>query len=98
MAVAIKSFSVENGLTLEVVSATAAASDLVVFKDEAEVTLALACSVTPDFSDAVEVDVKTITIRANDTTDDIVVTAGELATARAKVPEARFFKAVIKKQ
>ena len=98
MAVAIKSFSVENGLTLEVVSATAAASDLVVFKDEAEVTLALACSATPDFSDAVEVDVKTITIRANDTTDDIVVTAGELATARAKVPEARFFKAVIKKQ
>ena len=43
--------------------------------------------------------VKAITIKANDTTDDGVgVTAEELAEARAKAPEARFFKAIIKKQ
>ena len=58
--------------------------------------LSLVCATTPDFSDAVEVPVKKIVIRANDTTVE-AVTADELTEARAKVPEARFFKAVITK-
>ena len=38
---------------------------------------------------------KSFTIRANDTTT-LSVTAEELAAAKARMPEARFFKAVIK--
>ena len=95
-AVQIKSFSLENGLDLEVVNAaTADASSVIVFKDEATVQLSLVCATSPDFSDAVEVPVKTITIRSNDTVVESV-TAEELAAARAQAPDARFFKAVIK--
>jgi len=95
-AVQIKSFSLENGLDLEVVNAaTADASSVIVFKDEATVQLSLVCATSPDFSDAVEVPVKTITIRSNDTVVESV-TAAELAAARAQAPDARFFKAVIK--
>ena len=95
-AVSIKSFSLEDGLSLEVVNVTApVASDLITFNDEATVTLVLACSTAADFSDAVEVPVKTITIRANDTVVE-AVTAEELAAARTQAPNARFFKAVIK--
>ena len=99
-AVRIKSFSLEDGLELEVVNTASVgdASGLIVFAKEATVQLSLACATTPDFADAVEVPVKAITIKANDTTDDGVgVTAEELAEARANVPEARFFKAILTK-
>lgn len=96
MAVGIKSFSLEDGLTLEIKNETTpVASDLISFKDEANVQLYLVCAVSPDFADAVEVRVKEITIRANDTVVE-AVSGDELAAARAKVPNARFFKAVIK--
>ena len=95
-AVQIKSFSLENGLELEVVNeATANAGSVITFTDEAQVQLSLACATTPDFADAVEVPIKTITIRSNDTTT-LAVTSEELAAARAQAPNARFFKAVIK--
>ena len=67
------------------------------FAKQATVQLSLACATTPDFADAVEVPIKSITIYANKTTDGVAVTAEELANARAKAPEARFFKAIIKK-
>ena len=59
--------------------------------------MTLSCATTPDFADAVEVPIKTITIYANKTTDGVVVTPEELANARANVPEARFFKAILTK-
>ena len=94
--VAIKSFSLEDGLDLEVVNESKSdTANVITFKDEATVTLALVCATTPDFSDAVEVPVKTITIRSNDTVVE-AVSAEELAAARAQAPDARFFKAVIK--
>ena len=94
----IKSFSLEDGIELEISNETAAgASNVITFNGSADVQLSLACATKPDFSDAVELPVKTITIRANGTVVE-PVTADELATARAKAPEARFFKAIIKKQ
>jgi hypothetical protein len=96
--VRIKSFSLEGGIELEISNETAAgASNVITFNGSADVQLSLACATKPDFSDAVELPVKTITIRANGTVVE-PVTADELATARAKAPEARFFKAIIKKQ
>ena len=97
-AVQIKSFSLEGGLALEVVNTTSGSSDagLIVFTDEATVKLSLMCAATPDFTGAVEVPVKDVTIHANDTTVE-AVTAEELANARAKAPDARFFKAIIRK-
>ena len=95
--VRIKSFSLEGGLELEVVNATTVGtSGVITFSNEAKVQMSLVCATTPDFADAVEVPVKAITIRANGTVTE-PVTAEELATARANVPEARFFKAIIKK-
>ena len=100
--VRIKSFSLEDGLELEVVNTASVgdASGLIVFSNEATVQLTLSCATTPDFADAVEVPIKTITIYANKKTDgdSVAVTAEELAAARANVPEARFFKAILKKQ
>ena len=99
-AVQIKAFSLEDGLELEVVNTTSGgdSSSMIVFSKQATVQLSLACSATPDFADAVEVPIKSITIYANQkTTDGIAVTAEELAEARAKAPEARFFKAIITK-
>jgi hypothetical protein len=97
--VRIKSFSLEDGLELEVANtSTAGTSELITFSNEATVQLTLVCATTPDFADAKEVPVKAITIYANKTTDGVIVTAEELAAARATVPEARFFKAVITKQ
>jgi hypothetical protein len=94
--VRIKSFSLEDGLELEVENTTTADADSVfTFKGEAQVQLSLVCATTPDFADAVEVPVKTITISSNATVER-VVSDTELAAARAKVPNARFFKAVIK--
>ena len=99
--VRIKSFSLEDGLELEVVNAASVgdASGLIVFSNEATVQLTLSCATTPDFADAVEVPIKTITIYANKKTDgdSVAVTAEELAAARANVPEARFFKAILTK-
>ena len=97
--VRIKSFSLENGLELEVMNTASAddASGLIVFSNEATVQLTLSCATTPDFADAVEVPIKTITIYANKTTDGVAVTPEELAAARANVPEARFFKAILTK-
>jgi len=99
--VRIKSFSLEDGLELEVVNTASVgdASGLIVFSNEATVQLTLSCATTPDFADAVEVPIKTITIYANKKTDgdSVAVTAEELAAARANVPEARFFKAILTK-
>ena len=96
-AVQISKFSLEGGLELEVVNTTSGgdSSSIITFSKEATVNLSLMCATTPDFSDAVEVPVKKFTIRSNDTTVE-AVTAEELAEARAKAPEARFFKAIIK--
>ena len=95
-AVRIKSFSLEGGLDLEVVNESVAdTAGVIVFADEATVQLYIVCAASPDFSDAVEVPVKEITIRSNDTVVE-AVTAEEIAAARAQAPEARFFKAVIK--
>ena len=95
--VRIKSFSLEDGLELEVVNtSTAGMSELITFSNEATVQLTLVCATTPDFADAKEVFVKNITIRANGTVVE-PVTAEELAAARATVPEARFFKAILSK-
>ena len=95
-AVRIKTFSLENGLELEVVNESVAeAGGVITFNETAEVQLYLVGASSPDFADAVEVPVKEITIRANDTVVE-AVSAEELAAARAKVPNARFFKAVIK--
>ena len=100
-AVQIKAFSLETGLELEVVNTTSGgdSSSMITFNNEATVQLSLMCATTPDFADAVEVPIKSITIYANKTTDGdgVAVTAEELANARAKAPEARFFKAIIKK-
>ena len=100
--VRIKSFSLEDGLELEVVNeSTTDNPNVITFSDMAEVQLSLACATTPDFSDAVEVPIKSVTIYAGkDGTSSVttpVVTADELATARATVPEARFFKAILRK-
>ena len=98
-AVAIKSFSLEGGLVLEVVNESKS-DDVITFKDQATVQLALVCASSPDFSDAVEVPIKSITIYAGKDGDPATttqaVTADELAAARAQVPNARFFKAVIR--
>jgi hypothetical protein len=97
-AVRIKTFSLENGLELEVVNESVAeAGGVITFNETAEVQLYLVGASSPDFADAVEVLVKDepITIRANDTVVE-AVSAEELAAARAKIPNARFFKAVIK--
>ena len=95
-AVRIKSFSLDSGLELEVTNeSVAGAGDMISFADEATVQMYLVCASSPDFSDAVEVPVKEITIRSNDTVVE-AVTAEEIAAARAQAPEARFFKAVIK--
>ena len=96
--VQIKSFSLENGLELEVSNTTTAgASNAITFNGSADVQLSLACAMTPDFANAVEVPIKSITIYANDKVVE-PVTPEELANARATAPEARFFKAVLKKQ
>ena len=100
-AVQIKAFSLEGGLELEVVNTTSGgdSSSMITFNNEATVQLSLMCATTPDFADAVEVPIKSITIYANKTTDGdgVAVTAEELANARAKAPEARFFKAILTK-
>ena len=96
--VRIKSFSLEDGIELEVVNETTVGTfGVITFSDEATVQMSLMCAATPDFVDAEEVPVKVITIRANDTVVE-PVTADELAAARAQVPEARFFKAIITKK
>ena len=95
-AVRIKSFSLESGLELEVSNESVAdTSNVITFNDTANVQLYLVGASSPNFADAVEVPVKTITIRANDTVVE-AVSAEELDAARAKIPNARFFKAVIK--
>ena len=98
--VRIKSFSLENGLELEVMNESVAeAGSVLTFNGTAEVQLYLVGAVSPDFADAMEVPVKDepITIRANNTVVE-AVSGEDLAAARAKMPNARFFKAVIKKQ
>ncbi len=97
-AVRIKSFSLEDGLTLEVMNESEVdTTGVITFNDTAEVRLYLVGASSPDFADAVEVPVKDdpITIRANDTVVE-AVSGDELAAARAKIPNARFFKAVIR--
>ena len=94
--VRIRSFSLEDGLELEVVNESVAeAGGVLTFNDTAEVQLYLVGASSPDFADAVEVPVKEITIRANDPVVE-AVSGDDLAAARAKIPNARFFKAVIK--
>ena len=95
-AVRIKEFSLGKGLELEVTNESVAdAAGLIAFNGTADVGVYLVCASTPDFADAVEVPIKKITIRSNDTVVE-AVTAEELAAAQAQAPEARFFKAVIK--
>ena len=92
----IKAFSLDNGLELEVVNESVSdAAGLITFNGTADVRLYLVCASSPDFADAKEEFVKTITIRSNDTVVE-AVTSKELDAARAKAPDARFFKAVIK--
>ena len=96
--VTIKSFSLDEGVQIAVetvVPSVVSGQSVVIVGDEAQVDLYLSCASSVDFADAVEVKVKSFTIRANDTTT-LSVTAKELAAAKARMPEARFFKAVIK--
>ena len=96
--VTIRSFSLDEGVQIAVettVPPVASGQTVLVVADKAQVDLYLSCASSIDFADAVEVKVKSFTIRANDTTT-LSVTAEELAAAKARMPEARFFKAVIK--
>ena len=94
--VRIKSFTLEDGLELEVTNESVAdAAGLITFTGTADVGVYLVCASTPDFADAKEVFIKTISISSNATVKK-AVTAEELDAARAQAPEARFFKAVIK--
>ncbi|MBO7688703.1 MAG: hypothetical protein J6V72_20155, partial [Kiritimatiellae bacterium] len=96
--VTIRSFSLENGAEIAVETSVPPAADgqsVVITAPEANVDLYLSCASALDFADAVEVKVKSFTIRAN-TTVTMKVSAAELSAAKAKAPEAKFFKAVIR--
>ena len=96
--VTITSFSLENGAEIAVettVPPAASGQSVVITAPEANVDLYLSCAKTLDFADAVEVKVKSFTIRANETTT-MKVGADELSAAKAKAPEAKFFKAIIR--
>ena len=96
--VTITSFSLEKGAEIAVETAVppaASGQSVVITKPEADVDLYLSCAKTLDFADAVEVKVKSFTIRANETTT-MKVGADELSAAKAKAPEAKFFKAIIR--
>ena len=96
--VTITSFSLEKGAEIAVgtvVPPAASGQSVVITKPEADVDLYLSCAKTLDFADAVEVKVKSFTIRANETTT-MKVGADELSAAKAKAPEAKFFKAIIR--
>jgi hypothetical protein len=96
--VTIRSFSLEDGAQIAVETAVppaASGQSVVVTTDRATVDLYLSCASTLEFADAVEVKVKSFTIRANETTT-MKVSAEELAAAKARAPEAKFFKAIIR--
>ena len=97
VAVRIDSFSLTDGLALTVsseVSQTETAGQAIfAVADSANVKVILVAATSPDFADAKETQVKTIAIRANVETRE-VVTADELKTAidTAGLGDAAFFK------
>ena len=97
VAVRIDSFSLADGLALSITSDVQAADagDLSVFvtTDSANVKVVLMASDSPDFANAKETVVKSITIRANVETKE-VVSADELRAAidAAGLGDAAFFK------
>ena len=96
VAVRIASFSLEGGLELSITAdVTADESNLSLFTvaDSAKVKVILVAAKSPDFADAREVAIKTITINANATTGE-TVTAEELGAAidAAGLDDAAFFK------
>ena len=96
--VTITAFSLENGAEIAVETAVppaASGQSVVITTPEANVDLYLSCAKTLDFANAVEVKVKSFTIRANEKTT-MKVGADELSAAKAKAPEAKFFKAIIR--
>ena len=97
VAVRIDSFSLADGLALSITSDVqpSDAGDLSVFMttDSANVKVVLMASDSPDFANAKETEVKTITIRANVETKEIV-SADELRDAidTAGLGNSAFFK------
>ena len=97
VAVRIAAFSLTDGLTLAISSDVPQvdASGLTVFtvSDSTDVKVVLVAAKSPDFADARETTVKTITIKANEPTNEIV-TAEELRAAidAAGLNDAAFFK------
>ena len=97
VAVRIDSFSLADGLALSITSDVQAAdaNDQSVFvtTDSANVKVVLVAAGSPDFSNAKETEVKSITIRANVETKEIV-SAEELRAAidAAGLGDAVFFK------
>lgn len=97
VAVRIDSFSLADGLALSITSDVqpSDAGDLSVFMttDSANVRVVLVASDSPDFANAKETEVKTITIRANVETKEIV-SADELRDAidTAGLGNSAFFK------
>ena len=97
VAVKIDSFSLADGLALSITSdvTTPEADDLSVFTvaDSAKVKVVLVAAKSPDFANASETAVKTITINANEVKSEIV-TAEELRAAidAAGLNDAAFFK------
>jgi hypothetical protein len=97
VAVKIDSFSLADGLALSITPdvTTPEADDLSVFTvaDSAKVKVVLVAAKSPDFANASETAVKTITINANEVKSEIV-TAEELRAAidAAGLNDAAFFK------
>lgn len=93
--VKIDSFSLTEGIGLSVTSDASVSGGLTIYTidDEAKVDVILLASNTADFANTAEITVKTITIKANETTT-ASVSAGELeeAMAKAGVSSSAFLK------
>ena len=92
--VAIASFSLQDGIAIEVGTEVAAkANDFVTVADAATVSVVLVAAETPDFARAKSVTIKDLVIRANAVSKE-VVTAAELAKAIADndLAGSAFFK------
>lgn len=91
--VTVTKFSLDEGLEIAVASETSEGGlTLVGLTDTAQVAVYLVGSDTPDFADAVETKVKTITIKANAETTETVAAADLQAAIDASGGTSAFFK------
>ncbi len=100
IAIRIASFSLEGGISLAVTTEVPEdTSGVYVVAGTADVLVSIVAAKTPDFADAVEVPVKTITIRSNAKTEE-AISAAEVKAAldAAKVDNAAFLKVKISQE